>query len=64
MGASITALDDQGLMPLHHAVRHNRMGVVKYLLDNMSRESLAILDTRKQQTALHKVRKRVLCLVV
>eukprot|EP00117_Sycon_ciliatum_P047441 scpid25422/ scgid33884/ Diacylglycerol kinase iota; Diglyceride kinase iota len=54
LGASLTNFDEQGLMPLHHAVRHNRLSVVVYLLQQLPKARLAVVDMRKRQTALHK----------
>ena len=61
MGASLSARDDQGLLPLHHAVRHKRLDVVLFLLGKIPRAGLAAVDTRKQQTALHKVHALPCC---
>jgi ankyrin repeat protein len=53
-GASLTYTDLDGFTALHHAARHGKKEVVRYLVQNMTREELNIEEKVRQQTALHK----------
>ena len=54
-GTDPAAPDGDGMTPLHHAVRHNHLDIVRHLAEKLTKEALNAQDSQRQQTALHKV---------
>lgn len=63
-GASLSAGDHRGWRPLHYAARHGHKEVVRYIISNVPRCVLDLVDEERGQTALHKAafyERRTIC---
>lgn len=63
-GASLSAGDHRGWRPLHYAARHGHKEVVRYIISNVPRCVLDLVEEEKGQTALHKAalyERRTIC---
>ncbi|KAL9984136.1 hypothetical protein ACROYT_G006399 [Oculina patagonica] len=63
-GSSLSAGDHRGWRPLHYAARHGHKEVVRYIISNVPRCVLDLVEEEKGQTALHKAalyERRTIC---
>ncbi|CAH3147307.1 unnamed protein product [Porites lobata] len=63
-GTSLSAGDHRGWRPLHYAARHGHKEVVRYIISNVPRCVLDLVDEERGQTALHKAalyERRTIC---
>lgn len=63
-GTSLSAGDHRGWRPLHYAARHGHKEVVRYIISNVPRCVLDLVEEEKGQTALHKAalyERRTIC---
>lgn len=63
-GVSLSAGDRRGWRPLHYAARHGHKEVVRYIISNVPRCVLDLVEEEKGQTALHKAalyERRTIC---
>ncbi|XP_031555392.1 diacylglycerol kinase zeta-like [Actinia tenebrosa] len=63
-GVSLSAGDHRGWRPLHYAARHGHKEVIRYIISNVPRCVLDLVEEEKGQTALHKAafyQRRTIC---
>lgn len=63
-GTSLSAGDHRGWRPLHYASRHGHKEVVRYIISNVPRCVLDLVEEERGQTALHKAafyERRTIC---
>lgn len=63
-GTSLSAGDHRGWRPLHYASRHGHKEIVRYIISNVPRCVLDLVEEERGQTALHKAaiyERRTIC---
>ncbi|XP_032234769.2 diacylglycerol kinase zeta isoform X1 [Nematostella vectensis] len=63
-GVSLTVGDHRGWRPLHYAARHGHKSIITYIISNVPRCVLDLVEEEKGQTALHKAafyQRRTIC---